>query len=50
LPIDTDRLRWQNPKAILDRIGLKLSSTFVDLGCGEGFFAIPAAQIVGKNG
>jgi precorrin-6B methylase 2 len=29
---------------------LKSGSTFIDLGCGEGFFAIPAAKIVGDKG
>jgi ubiquinone/menaquinone biosynthesis C-methylase UbiE len=24
--------------------------TFVDVGCGDGFFALPAARIVGKEG
>ena len=44
------RRRWQNPEEILAEIGLRSRSTFVDLGCGTGFFAIPAAKIVGMNG
>lgn len=44
------RRRWQNPEAILNRVGLKSGLTFVDVGCGSGFFAIPAAHIVGENG
>jgi ubiquinone/menaquinone biosynthesis C-methylase UbiE len=31
-------------------IGLKPGFTFIDVGCGEGFFAIPAAGIVGRKG
>lgn len=34
----------------MSEIGLKKGSIFVDVGCGEGFFAVPAARIVGKNG
>jgi ubiquinone/menaquinone biosynthesis C-methylase UbiE len=44
------RRRWQNPEVILSHIGLKPDFAFVDVGCGNGFFAIPAAQIVGENG
>jgi ubiquinone/menaquinone biosynthesis C-methylase UbiE len=44
------RRKWQNPEAILADIGLKPGFTFIDVGCGEGFFAIPAAKIVGKKG
>jgi ubiquinone/menaquinone biosynthesis C-methylase UbiE len=44
------RRKWQNPEAILEDIGLKPGVVFVDVGCGEGFFAIPAAKMVGKKG
>lgn len=44
------RRRWQNPEVILNRIGLKAGLTFVDIGCGDGFFALPVAHIVGENG
>ena len=47
---DSDRRLWQNPDAILASIGLKSGLTFVDIGCGHGFFAIPAAKIVGSSG
>jgi len=47
---ETERRKWQNPEAILADIGLKTGFTFIDVGCGEGFFAIPAAKIVGKKG
>lgn len=40
----------QSPETILDHIGLKSGLTFVDVGCGDGFFAIPAARIVGEGG
>jgi ubiquinone/menaquinone biosynthesis C-methylase UbiE len=41
---------WQNPEKILVSLGLRNGLTFVDIGCGEGFFAIPAAKIVGSTG
>lgn len=47
---DEDRRRWQNPEAILAEIGLVRGMVFADLGCGEGFFALPAARIVGSEG
>jgi ubiquinone/menaquinone biosynthesis C-methylase UbiE len=47
---ETERRKWQNPEAILTAIGLKAGFTFIDVGCGEGFFAIPAAKIVGRKG
>jgi ubiquinone/menaquinone biosynthesis C-methylase UbiE len=47
---ETERRKWQNPEEILTVIGLKAGLTFIDVGCGEGFFAIPAARIVGKKG
>ena len=47
---DVERLKWQNPESILTVIGLRQSMIFVDIGCGKGFFALPAAKIVGKTG
>jgi len=44
------RRRWQDPEELLSKIGLKEGDTFIDVGCGEGFFAIPAARIVGQCG
>jgi ubiquinone/menaquinone biosynthesis C-methylase UbiE len=44
------RREWQNPEAILRDIGLKLGLTFIDVGCGDGFFSIPAARLVGQKG
>jgi ubiquinone/menaquinone biosynthesis C-methylase UbiE len=44
------RRTWQNPEAILTGIGLAPHQTFVDVGCGDGFFSIPAAKIVGPLG
>jgi ubiquinone/menaquinone biosynthesis C-methylase UbiE len=47
---ELERRKWQNPDSILATIGLNIGFTFVDVGCGDGFFSIPAAKIVGKKG
>ena len=47
---EESRRKWQNPDAILEEIGLRPGATFVDVGCGEGFFALPAARLVGARG
>ncbi|MCK9306608.1 MAG: class I SAM-dependent methyltransferase [Methanoculleus sp.] len=44
------RRRWQHPESILEGIGLAPGATFIDVGCGDGFFALPAARIVGPHG
>jgi ubiquinone/menaquinone biosynthesis C-methylase UbiE len=47
---DPERRKWQDPEAILKGIGLKSGDVFADIGCGGGFFALPAARIVGEKG
>ncbi len=47
---DPERRKYQDPEAILARIGLMPGFTFVDVGCGGGFFALPAARIIGEKG
>ncbi|MDO8578973.1 MAG: methyltransferase domain-containing protein [Dehalococcoidales bacterium] len=47
---DQERRKWMDPEVILSDLGLKPGLTFVDIGCGAGFFALPAARIVGKTG
>jgi ubiquinone/menaquinone biosynthesis C-methylase UbiE len=37
-------------RTILTLIGLKRGFTFVDVGCGYGFFTLPTAKLVGKQG
>jgi ubiquinone/menaquinone biosynthesis C-methylase UbiE len=49
-PDDEERKEWQNPVAVLKAIGLREGDIFVDVGCGEGFFALPAARMVGLEG
>ena len=48
--IPDENERRQNPESILLDVGLRSSLTFVDVGCGDGFFALPAAKIVGETG
>jgi len=38
------------PHDVLSEAGLTTGMTVVDIGCGPGFFTIPAAQIVGPPG
>jgi ubiquinone/menaquinone biosynthesis C-methylase UbiE len=45
-----ERLLWQNPQDVLSRLELKSGDTFLDIGCGDGFFALPAAVQVGSQG
>jgi ubiquinone/menaquinone biosynthesis C-methylase UbiE len=47
---DPERRKWQDPEAILSGIGIKPGVTFADIGCGGGFFALPAARMVGAKG
>jgi ubiquinone/menaquinone biosynthesis C-methylase UbiE len=42
--------QWLHPKLNLERIGLRAGMVFMDIGCGYGFFTIPAAQIVDEQG
>ena len=47
---DSDRRKMMDPDVILPKIGLRPGMTLVDVGCGQGFFALPAARIAGPNG
>jgi ubiquinone/menaquinone biosynthesis C-methylase UbiE len=44
------RRNWFNPEKVLKNIGLRPGMVFADIGCGDGFFTILAAQVVGKKG
>jgi ubiquinone/menaquinone biosynthesis C-methylase UbiE len=46
---EKERKKWQNPEAILPNIGRINEVTFVGVGCGDGFFAVPAARLVGDE-
>ena len=45
-----ERRKILPPEQILDLTGLKAGQVMADVGAGTGYFALPAAQIVGKNG
>ncbi|MCX6682395.1 MAG: class I SAM-dependent methyltransferase [Methanoregula sp.] len=47
---DPERKEWQDPEKIFSSIGLEKGMIFVDLGCGEGYFALPAARRAGPGG
>jgi ubiquinone/menaquinone biosynthesis C-methylase UbiE len=36
--------------AFVRRIGITEGDTVLDFGCGSGYYAIPAARVVGENG
>lgn len=45
-----DRLGKLTPEELLRSAGLKQGDTLADIGCGPGYFAVPAAAIVGPGG
>lgn len=47
---ETLRRKWRKPETTLKAVGLRLGMVFMDVGCGDGFFTIPAAQLVGEKG
>ncbi len=47
---DPKRFLFQNPDAILSEIGVRRGQVVADIGCGTGFFSLPLANHVGKNG
>jgi ubiquinone/menaquinone biosynthesis C-methylase UbiE len=47
---EEERRSWQDPEAILSLVGVGTGNVIVDVGCGQGFFALPAARRVGKSG
>lgn len=45
-----ERRRAMPPERTLRGLGLKRGMTFVDVGAGTGYFALPAAELVGPAG
>jgi ubiquinone/menaquinone biosynthesis C-methylase UbiE len=43
-----DRRKFLNPDSVLKKAGLDSDTVLADLGCGSGYFAIPASLIVKK--
>lgn len=40
------RQLWPDPAAVLRRLGLAADVSLADVGCGDGYFALPAAELV----
>jgi arsenite methyltransferase len=45
-----ERIKWQQPDAVLEALKLKPGQTIVDIGAGTGFFTRRFARAVGPNG
>lgn len=41
---------FRNPYKVLEAAGLQPGQRVLEVGCGPGFFTLPAASIVGENG
>lgn len=48
--LDPQRLQYNDPEQILSALALNPGQTFLDVGCGPGWFTIPAARLVGAQG
>ncbi len=48
--LSPERRAHLDPARALGEFGLHGGATFADLGCGPGFFTLPAAKIVGPRG
>lgn len=48
--LSQERADLERPETLLVRIGLKPGGIVADVGCGPGFFTLPAARIVGPEG
>ncbi|MFW5961620.1 MAG: class I SAM-dependent methyltransferase [bacterium] len=44
------RLKSLKPAEMLSELNLKEGDIFIDIGAGNGFFSLPAAEIVGESG
>lgn len=44
------RLKTLKPAELLSKLDLKDGDIFIDIGAGNGFFSLPAAEIVGDEG
>lgn len=45
-----ERRKLLPPEETLQGLGLKQGDSMADIGCGIGYFTLPAAQIVGRQG
>jgi len=44
------RYRFFGPAAILNGAGIRPGQTVLELGCGTGYFTLPAARLIGDQG
>jgi ubiquinone/menaquinone biosynthesis C-methylase UbiE len=44
------RYKFFGPKKILESAGIRSGMKVLEIGCGTGFFTIPAAKMLGKDG
>lgn len=42
--------RFLNPASVVAQTGLMQGQVVADLGCGNGFYVLPAAQMIGNTG
>ena len=50
LLMSDERKSWENPQELLNQVMISKGATAADLGCGPGFFTLPLAEKVGKEG
>lgn len=48
--LSDERQKLLQPAKLLRSLGLRAGDTLADIGCGPGFFTLPAAEIVGARG
>ncbi len=44
------RYRFSDPSTILEGAGVRSGQEVWEIGCGSGFFTVPAAELVGEKG
>lgn len=47
---EAERRQLQPPEPILRKIGMGPGMKMADIGCGNGYFTLPAARMAGENG
>lgn len=50
MPIPTPVRTVAKPEDVLRAVGIRAGMKVVDLGCGPGYFLVPAARFVGRTG
>lgn len=44
------RVKYNNPEKLLQGSGIQLGQTVLEIGCGSGFFTVPASKMLGDQG